>query len=1492
MTSVQELSCIFCKESFEDKESLQTHFRKHGDPTFNKTTKSKLRVQNNSPTSSDTSRDDVEMVSCDVCDEVFPSISKAITHKHKVHPDYDAKYFCPWCGKLFTLKFLYNKHLESSHESMPKVTNCFHCDCCDVDFFLPCAMVYHNKFYHRQEKDATSIGFSKKVKFLCQELVQIYYCPFCGEEYENKVNLNKHMEDDHSDENQCPEDVLRCPLCEAVFYHLDAYELHLTFHSSEDLYSEENEMLKQIVEFSLDTVPPLVEKLEIPSMPEDDDANAIGVDQFLQLSMSKDIDEQPDHTEKVKSKKHKKHKKSKKAITLDEFLNMNTDLFGEGLNIQGIEEVPTRVITKHLKPKKDPVLKNLKNKPLPTNIDKLQKQGITIKMKSGNKIVPSKVQQPVSTTQSTPKKSNVISTSSEVLSRLMNQSNNQIKIVKKPAANNTNVDLDTNENESIIMSKSEETHDVKENEEMSVAKENISADNTEDSTTKVDLDKVKEENPPDIEAIHDKEIIKSPLLTETTSNTLDEKTLNISSDHSHEMKETKSFDANRNDKNKIRKQGVGTENPPSILNTNDNINLEERETLNDFEESLIATKIPCNEIIKKESQNGGTKKSNSEKNESIVDQKEKTNNTLNAIKHLSHLITVKPVVQSKPGPSKERETNNETSHNKVEDLNNEIKDEDEDDDEEDNIPISKLDNLKDNKPKALDPLKNLSKHVTIKSLTSQVSTSKLDQFNDDSNDSDNADELSNHELDNKSLKNNVVGKKVVNLDNRNKAEAKIKKSQTDSPKQETSKKLNVKKTQENNSESNSTIDNTKINTSNADLLKRLTNVTAKSISSKLPIKQQPSPQTLEQSTNVKKENFTERVKMHGKIDEEIEIFNIDDSDSDDQNEPEDNKVKNTKLPIKSASENKETKATPAPKSVQALRNLGKNITVKSNTQATVTSIKVEENISDENKTFSEEEEDYDQTDEGHDTSLSDFIDESHKMLQSTLKNLSKNLTVKTKSSPKLPNTRKREFSRQQNERFSNNDSDSDTEYAVGKVKITEITDHNSGDEFLSADESKNFVQSPNCNNSDDDDNFAEDENQHFSEDDNDGHQINAKMKSNEHPNQAPSPGTSLRHTATTQQKCDKSPLDKFKKLNKDITIRSLNENKRTNRNAENEEDNTSKDSNNSNNTNKEFASKPYKQNVTKLKSEHQSTSSATNEKVGSNQVSTVNKEVSVKTYQSQTVIEEITTTVTKTIRTVNQTVKQEVNNTQVNTNPTFRPQKIPNFNPSKVIHKPVVVRNSTPNVGTKVVKMASSNPTTSGIRPTNQLVPVRANTAKVGNFKAPVAKNVTTTPQIPVACRTLKISPQVMKRPSQDTQGQFSCFKKPKESVMEMQKSREQEGEMHMTATQSKSDFTSTVKSMKGKTLVTSTQMKSEMSASAHLSKIGNMSGLKIVKTSSKQSTQVEEKVESSNAKRTMEALQKLQMQGLLVKRPRTEEDKMEEDNEFSNSGSENDDDT
>lgn len=45
-----------------------------------------------------------EKIKCDVCPEEFTTIAKAITHKHKAHPDFEAKYYCGWCGKVFTMK--------------------------------------------------------------------------------------------------------------------------------------------------------------------------------------------------------------------------------------------------------------------------------------------------------------------------------------------------------------------------------------------------------------------------------------------------------------------------------------------------------------------------------------------------------------------------------------------------------------------------------------------------------------------------------------------------------------------------------------------------------------------------------------------------------------------------------------------------------------------------------------------------------------------------------------------------------------------------------------------------------------------------------------------------------------------------------------------------------------------------------------------------------------------------------------------------------------------------------------------------------------------------------------------------------------------------------------------------------------------------------------------------------------------------------------------
>lgn len=65
---------------------------------------------------------------------------------------------------------LYNVHVKATHDNMDMPANkCFHCDSCEVDFLLPSAMLYHNKFFHRQDTDLPDVGQSKKIK-LCNQV--------------------------------------------------------------------------------------------------------------------------------------------------------------------------------------------------------------------------------------------------------------------------------------------------------------------------------------------------------------------------------------------------------------------------------------------------------------------------------------------------------------------------------------------------------------------------------------------------------------------------------------------------------------------------------------------------------------------------------------------------------------------------------------------------------------------------------------------------------------------------------------------------------------------------------------------------------------------------------------------------------------------------------------------------------------------------------------------------------------------------------------------------------------------------------------------------------------------------------------------------------------------------------------------------------------------------------------------------------------------------
>ncbi|CAG9786828.1 unnamed protein product [Diatraea saccharalis] len=1436
MTSTQEFSCVFCKDSFENKEELQIHFRKHGDPKFNQSLRIKNRSQNEA--SDEKRNEDEELVNCDVCPEVFPTISKAITHKHKVHPDHDAKYFCPWCGKLFTMKHLYNKHLQSTHQEQGKNDDVnFHCDMCNVDFFIATAMLYHNKFFHRQDTDLSSVGQSKKLRMINQDILQIYYCAFCGDEYDNKVNLHKHVLDDHNDENQCPEDVLRCPLCEAIFYHLDAYELHLTFHSTEDLYTETNELFEQITEFSLETVPPLMEKVEIVESQDAETAmNAIGLEKFLEMAMDNSNDN--DSEKPKKSKKHKKHKKSKKpAITLDEFLNMNKDVFGEGLDFEGIEEVPTKVIAKRLKQKKvgRPSLKRLES----TNIEKLKKQGIIVKMNSkklpikavklGNKL-PSKQSEVQQNTQN--KATLQTKTPNEVLSKL---SNSEIKIIK--TSSNEKTDFDSHSELTSTSVEGIKKCQSPENNKESHIKHSLVAssgakEKTEDQAKKFYISNAISRTEPQTDFECSKNtnsgLIKNSTCFETKP-VIEKDCINKENNDNIEKKYAQI-------KPNILSNNISVKS--SIPANCSEIN-KESDTINSTE---VQFKLSDKSLKSDHSDTGNTKQ--------LLASNDNKKNSLDALKHLSHLITVKSV-NSKGSPTSAQRLQNNSDTN--------------DSDEEDtgNISDHNEDDMPDNETKvtfdSLQALKTLNKNITVKPLmhSKNVIEKKYDNVAE-SKDDNVAKSNKTQVLERYTPAKNLA---AVNIDNNvklPKQTAELKQiSNIDTYISEKLEKQNA----------------------NVNLLKHLRNITAK------PVNKTSKTTTTDKSSGssqlLGKKGITQTEVNKKEINENIEIYNIDDSDSDEAAKSNSirQEVNTTKIISNEYTSNK---------SLEKLKHV-QNITVKSLNQQTT---KIKKNVIKQIPLSKQA------LHNSNQCSMSDFSDEDDQdmfmpanlsinqklSLQSSniqaLKNLGKNITVKSRnSSPSVSVTSNKDLNFES--RDDMDDPDSDNDFVPGKVKITELKDDNMSDNEINDRESNThghdvnvFVQSPEGSNSDNDNvnDFNEDPGDEMSD-------LETHIKTN----------TLRKPFENTQVRS----LD-IKNINKNLTIKSINKgNKEI-------QPSPSKVIPSAISSNKELSIKPFKQTTeeendsvsginSKVTKSAQAINQLVNQNVASdNQVSTVNKEVTVKTFQTKTVIQEITTTVTKTIKTVNQTVKQQSQSSRDIAQP-IKYQKVQGMRSNQNFKnfQGVTVRQATPTFGTKVRGLTPTRPTIGAtLRPPNQLVPVRPsfNPTRATTPRMPTVKKIgpSSSPrqQGPSVGRPIKISPNVMtttKRPSEDAIGHFSCFKKPKESLIPVSDvpnfDNEQMNSTVQYTSHSKTNFSSATKVVRGNTVVTASQVKTEMSSSSQLSKLNNLSGIKVVKTSqSKQAVQVEEKNELNASQRnTLEAIEKLQKQGLLIKKPRVE---------------------
>jgi len=284
-------SCVLCNAQLPSKGELQDHFRFHANGTIDtkgRSVKSVQSTKNNAPTLKPVKltqvpktlvpvpkglvpvpkglvpvtkslvpvskasvpksvvpvkTESIKWTKCDVCEESFESVTLAIQHKFKKHPNSNIKHYCGFCGKQFPLEPCKIAHINASHPKATKTDKLYQCIDCKEQFFNVEAITFHVRSTHKRVtalvNPTATLGPSKKIKInMSGEPCSVYYCHLCGHEYLVKFNLQKHLEAYHSQEqrNAPPEQVIKCRLCDAVFYNKKAYDAHNLLHKPEDLY--------------------------------------------------------------------------------------------------------------------------------------------------------------------------------------------------------------------------------------------------------------------------------------------------------------------------------------------------------------------------------------------------------------------------------------------------------------------------------------------------------------------------------------------------------------------------------------------------------------------------------------------------------------------------------------------------------------------------------------------------------------------------------------------------------------------------------------------------------------------------------------------------------------------------------------------------------------------------------------------------------------------------------------------------------------------------------------------------------------------------------------------------------------------------------------------------------------------------------------------------------------------------------------------------------
>jgi len=274
--------CVMCEANLSSKAELQAHFRRHANGEIDMKGRCTKSLEATKPEHNVSSKvvpkptagvKEIVWISCDVCQESFETVTLAIQHKFRKHPNSNKKYYCGFCGRQYPLEICRENHIKSDHKKDTRGKQIYKCKDCAAEFFTVDAIKYHIRSSHQRVtaliNPTATFGPSKKIKMnISGEPNSVFYCHLCGHEYMVKFNLQKHLEANHTAEerNGPPEQLIKCKLCEAMFYNKKAWDSHNLLHTPNDLYINNEADRKLAVarvdqDFDHSRVPSLLDKL-------------------------------------------------------------------------------------------------------------------------------------------------------------------------------------------------------------------------------------------------------------------------------------------------------------------------------------------------------------------------------------------------------------------------------------------------------------------------------------------------------------------------------------------------------------------------------------------------------------------------------------------------------------------------------------------------------------------------------------------------------------------------------------------------------------------------------------------------------------------------------------------------------------------------------------------------------------------------------------------------------------------------------------------------------------------------------------------------------------------------------------------------------------------------------------------------------------------------------------------------------------------------------